>query len=287
MDSLRTRLDKLKKLPAHPGVLVELSVVLGDADSDSEAIERIVSQDTALAVTILREANTTAFGAASSTSSLQDAATRLGKRNLLRIAAAHRSNGPLDDAGRSYGLEPGEGWRAASAGAVMASLIAERCGLVDSRVAFNAALLRDCGKLAVDYLLDPGELEALLLKRTNGTSVLEMEREAFGFDHADVGAELAVRWGLADEVVEAIRYHHTPSECDSALADVVHCADALCGMLGLGVGLDGLAYSLDVGARKRVGLDLEGLQAYLVELVTHLSVLDDKSAVGDDCYDES
>lgn len=281
MESLSERLDMLKQLPAHPGVLVELSLALSDSDSDSEAIEKIVSQDTALAVTILREANSAAYGAASATASLQDAVTRLGKRDLLRIAAAHRCDGPLDDAGKSYGLAPGEAWHAARGGAVLASFIAERCGLADPRIAFTAALLRDCGKLAVDYLLDEGELEEMLMGRTGRKCILELERDAFGFDHADVGAELAIRWGLSGELVDAIRYHHTPSECESAIVDIVHCADALCAMLGLGVGLDGLAYSLDVDARERIGLDLEEMQVCLADLATHLSGRQAASAAGD------
>ncbi len=282
MDSLSERLDKLKQLPAHPGVLVELSLALSDAEADSADIERIVSLDTALAVTILREANSAAYGAAEPTSSLQDAVTRLGKRDLLRIAAGHDCKGPLDEAGKSYGLQSGEVWEAARAGAVVASFIAERCKLADPRVTFTAALLRDCGKLAMDHLLESGELEKLLVDRERRSGVLDLEREAFGFDHAEVGAELAARWGLSSELSDAIRYHHSPpKDCKQPLVDIVHCADALCAMLGLGVGLDGLAYSLDTDARERIGLDLEEMQVCLADLAEHLSGLQKSPSAGD------
>ncbi len=273
MGTLMERLNQLEQLPAHPGVLVELSMALSDPDSSSADIERIASGDTALALAVMRRSNSAAFCGDSPTSSLRDAVTRLGTRDLLRVAAAHRSHGPLDEAGKSYGLAPGEAWHAARAGAFAAAAIAERTDLADPAACFTGALLRDCGKLAMDQLLVGGAFEELLIDRSEQTDIVELERAALGVDYAEVGAALALRWGLSAELVAAIRHHHNPpSEGDDALplVDIVHCADGLCAMLGLGIGLDGLAYSLDSRALERVGLGLEQLHAYYADLAAHL-----------------
>jgi len=275
MDSLTERLRQLDQLPAEPGVLVELSVALSQLEVSSAEIERIISLDSALALAVLRRSNSAAYGASSCTSSLCDAVTRLGKSDLLRIAAAQLREGPLDDAGRSYGLHSGEAWRAARAGALAAASIGTRTDLAAPGVCFTAALLRDCGKLAMDYLVAVGELESALIARPADANMIELERSAFGFDHAEVGAELALQWGLSIELAEAIRHHHAPpSEGGCPLVDIVHCADAVCSMLGLGVGLDGLGYPLDADAQGRLGLGLEEMYFYMSELAVELEGLD-------------
>jgi len=38
----------------------------------------------------------------------------------------------------------------------------------------------------------------------------EIEHEAFGIDHAALGALLAEKWQLPQNMVDAIRYHHEP-----------------------------------------------------------------------------
>jgi HD-like signal output (HDOD) protein len=46
-----------------------------------------------------------------------------------------------------------------------------------------------------------------------GISVWEVERQEFGASHADVGAYLLGLWGLGDPIVEAVAFHHRPSDC--------------------------------------------------------------------------
>ena len=72
------------------------------------------------------------------------------------------------------------------------------------------------------------------------------EREVFGFDHAEAGARLLERWNLPASLVTAVRRHHAPLESPSPslLPCLVHVADAVCLTLGIGLGMDGLAYTL-------------------------------------------
>lgn len=271
METLIQRFEKLEHLPSHPGVLAELCLALADPDTSSDELERIVSRDQALAAAVLQRSNAVCSGVATEITSVRDAVIRLGKMDLLRIAAMHDTIGPLVEAGEGYGLERGVVWHAARAGAIAAGAIAERTKLVEPAVAFTAALLRDCGKLAMDHLLDPSDLATVLRERPPHVSSIELERATFGFDHAEAGAELAMRWNLPVKLVRAIRHHHDPHTAgDDPLVDVVHCADALCSMLGLGVGLDGLAYPLETNAREHVGLSLNEMQGYLGLLAEYL-----------------
>jgi hypothetical protein len=75
----------------------------------------------------------------------------------------------------------------------------------------------------------------------------KLESNYFGVNHAELGAEMARRWEFPDGLQLAITYHHAPSECkvNSLLPSTVHLADALVTMLGIGIGRDGLQYSID------------------------------------------
>jgi len=73
---------------------------------------------------------------------------------------------------------------------------------------WTAGLLQD---LAVPMLLDAlgDRYGAVLVRaRTEGKSLELVERDAFGWDHADIGAAVAERWELPASLGAAIAGHH-------------------------------------------------------------------------------
>ena len=75
-----------------------------------------------------------------------------------------------------------------------------------AKTAFLAGLLHDCGKLvfAANRADDFCRIDA----EGGGR---DAEVATFGADHAVVGAHLLAVWGLPDDIVEAVAYHHRPS----------------------------------------------------------------------------
>ena len=56
------------------------------------------------------------------------------------------------------------------------------------------------------------------------------EHAVFGSDHSLIGGYLLGLWGLNDDVVEALAYHHRPSECvhqEFNTLTLVHIVNAL------------------------------------------------------------
>lgn len=71
-------------------------------------------------------------------------------------------------------------------------------------------LLGDIGHLVM-YLGMPHAAEkALLQSRQSGEPLHRVERNLFGFDYAEVGAELLATWGLPPIVEAAVRHHPIP-----------------------------------------------------------------------------
>jgi HD-like signal output (HDOD) protein len=88
------------------------------------------------------------------------------------------------------------------------------------------------------------------------------EREVLGTNHAEIGALLLESWSFPPKLVGAVRWHHEPdsAESDRLLIDIVHVANVLCLMLGIGAGIEGLHYQPSASATKRLGIKPQQLE---------------------------
>ncbi len=103
-------------------------------------------------------------------------------------------------------------------------------------------------------------------------SYVELESKVIGYNHATVGGFLAKSWNLPEDLVEAISYHHAPSQAQNyvELANVIHVANGLASLLGIGGGVDSFLNPLQQEALDRLFLkesDLERLMANLGEFL--------------------
>jgi HD-like signal output (HDOD) protein len=89
----------------------------------------------------------------------------------------------------------------------------------------------------------------------------EVETELLGFDHAELGAQVAAAWSFPPDLEEAIRFHHAPGSATRkpALPHCVHLADAACMMLGVGLGTEGLMYGMDPESLTALGISPQRL----------------------------
>ena len=78
---------------------------------------------------------------------------------------------------------------------------------------FIAGLLHDLGRLLLASKL-PLVYEKIE-GRKRGQDLLETERQALGFDHAELAASLMTQWGLPDILVTCTRHHHDSEYADT------------------------------------------------------------------------
>jgi putative nucleotidyltransferase with HDIG domain len=101
-------------------------------------------------------------------------------------------------------------WRHSLFCGLAARKLAKLAGQCDAEAVFTAGLLHDIGELVIFNRMPEKAKESLMLV-LDSADVLTMhqaERQSMGFDHAQVGGELARHWKLPTMLEECIACHH-------------------------------------------------------------------------------
>jgi putative nucleotidyltransferase with HDIG domain len=227
-DALRSVVSELDALPSLPDTYAALTRCVSDDDATVQRITAILSRDTGMCAKVLQIANSAFFGLARQTASLETAVTYLGLNVLKSLAL---STGVFRDAGNAA---PVQGFSLAAeqdhaiAVACVARAVAGSEGNRDTAVA--AGILHDVGKLVLSVGRPRALEEVLRTARHDSRPAHLVEGEILAVDHAAIGAYLLGIWGLPQEIVEAIAFHHAPSAAPHPAFDtiaVIHVADAL------------------------------------------------------------
>ncbi|MCP4578347.1 MAG: HDOD domain-containing protein [Deltaproteobacteria bacterium] len=268
-------ISKIQTLPGISGVATQILALLDDPDSTAEEVQKILRLDPGLTANILKLTNSAYFGLPNKVGSVRQAVVMLGWKRLVRIVLATCVNAVMDKPIPGYDLPPGELWRHSVAVSVTAEGLMEELNLpVDDEI-FTAALLHDLGKLIMGEFVAE-DLDSIRLTAEKGVPFQMAEREVLGTDHAEIGGMLMEKWSFPSKFVEAVRWHHEPDSAENpgTFIDIVHVANVLCLMLGIGAGIEGLHYQPSATATKRLGLkprQLEVVASQTLQWVDELS----------------
>lgn len=249
-------LRQVRDLPALPAAVTRVMQLTDDPRAGTADVARALASDQALAARVLKLANSAFYGASRRISTVSEAVVTLGMRTTRNLVMATSCQEMLESDVSGYALPRGALWRHSLACASAAQALAGRARYRATEEAFVAGLLHDIGKVVLNTYRRDEFVRVLLRVSSGGVTFAEAEREILGFDHAEAGARLLERWNLPPSLVIAVRHHHTPLNAPSPalLPCLIHVADAVCLTLGIGLGLDGLAYTLHPEALASLGL---------------------------------
>lgn len=246
----------IKSFPGMPGTAVKLLALIDDSAMRVSQIEEILRHDAGLTANVLRLANSAYFGIPSKVGSIRQAVILLGLKRLIQMVIAACVSAIMDKSVPGYDLPPGELWRHSIAASVAAEGLVKVLKVDAAEEIFTAALLHDVGKLILgDFVKD--EFKQIETAVSQGISFEMAEKIVLGTSHADVGARILTKWLLPPEIVNAVQFHHTPeaSEQSNSMLDIVHVANFISMMIGIGAGRDGLQHEPSVAVTERLGLE--------------------------------
>jgi putative nucleotidyltransferase with HDIG domain len=258
-----------------PGAAVKLLALIDDPEINVGQIEEILRRDAGLTANLLKLANSAYFGIPSKVGSVRQAILLLGLKRLIQMVIASCVSAIMDKPVPGYDLPPGQLWRHSIAVTVAAEGLVKELNLEAAEEIFTAALLHDVGKLILgDFVAD--DLPKIEKTLSRGVAFEAAENMVLGTNHADIGARILSQWSLPPDIVNAVRWHHDPESADKSdlMLDIVHVANVLCLMIGIGVGRDGLQHQPSSMVVDRLGLathHLEKVASQTLQWVEELS----------------
>ncbi len=187
-------------IPAQPDVLVQLSLLLAENEVDVPAISHLVASDMALAAAVLKAVNSAMYGLRGRVTSVQQAITYLGTREVASVTFEMGLRAVFPPAPE---LDPV--WERARVRGLLMGRIAQTVG-VDAWASHSAGLFEECGK-AVMFRHATERYRPLLAQAKDDEELLLLEHDSIGVTHDTLGAALCETWGLAPPAVDSVRYH--------------------------------------------------------------------------------
>ncbi|NUP99644.1 MAG: HDOD domain-containing protein [Armatimonadetes bacterium] len=267
---LDSMLEFADQLPSLPTAVVKALQLLRNENSANDQIAAAISMDQALVGQVLKLSNSPYYGVSRRVATVQQALLVLGRKAVRSLVVAAASQDFLSKPQAGYMLRRGELWSHSIAAGYGASLIAAKIGFRQTEEAFVAGLLHDIGKVVLSgYLAEDVERLTDRINRPDAPSFDQVEKEFLNIDHAALGGMIIEHWQLPSHLSQAIAYHHRPRDAGEhwQLATIVHLANALALIIGIGIGVDGLQYEIDEEAVSRLGLDAEALEELTSTLI--------------------
>jgi putative nucleotidyltransferase with HDIG domain len=275
-DQLKEIMMKIELLPSVSNVTAKLLNLLDDPNACPDKLEEILRYDPSLTANILKLSNSAYFGFRSKIGSIKHALAAIGLRRLKKMIITSCMQPVLNKPVPGYGLNPGELWRHSIAVSVISETLAKELDIVASDEIFTAALIHDMGKLVLGEFVKV-DMDKIQTLSSYDVSFEAAERLVFGIDHAEIGAMVLKNWFFPEKIVDAVRWHHEPDALseESVVVDIVHVADLISLIIGIGVGDDGLHYESSQTVIARLGLSNAHLETVASQSLQNINeVLD-------------
>ncbi|MGY4531195.1 HD-like signal output (HDOD) protein [Pseudomonas sp. TE3786] len=225
---IETLFADLHALPSIPKVALELIQQFDSPSSSLDSVARNISLDPVIAAKVLRLANSSRYRGVRESTSIEDAASRLGFNTLRTLVLASAVTGAFK-ADASFDLKGF--WTHSFQVASISRLLAKQAGQ-DADTAFTCGMMHNIGELLIQTGA-PQYAAKLNASKHGAVGRVVNETLQLGFGYPEVGAELARRWQLPKLIQNAIALQVKPLQAPpdqplpKTLAQAVLIAEAL------------------------------------------------------------
>jgi HD-like signal output (HDOD) protein len=201
-------------IPPCPKILLELAAEARSDEPDLNRIEKLICADVGLSAALIKTINSPFYGLRTKVHTVMQAIHMLGLSHLSMMVMGMMLRDTLKSMGQ---LDLSRFWDASAKIAIISSYIASRLPYlafehvrreIDTDVVYTYSLFQDCG---IPILLNhyASYKDTLMLaNQTPDKKFTEIEDVEYVNNHATVGYLMAKSWGLPEDMIQAIRYHH-------------------------------------------------------------------------------
>lgn len=267
IESIITNLDQL---PSIPDVASTILNMINDPDVSFKRVAEEISKDQAITTNILKLCNSAFFSKGKEISSIDRAIVTLGLKEIKDIVIIAVTKALLNKEIIGYDLAKGDLWIHGIAVAVLSkkiSLMKNRKDISD--IVFTGSIIHDVGKTVLALYVQRTFKDIIEMVESQGIPFQEAEREIMGFDHQEIGEKILMKWNFPDILKAMVRFHHEPDMAPDEFkpaASIVHIANIICLMAGIGIGSDGLYHELNSAALTTLNFSDQELETLYSEI---------------------
>ncbi|MBF0244734.1 MAG: HDOD domain-containing protein [Planctomycetes bacterium] len=242
-EEVMSRLRGLNDLPSLPIVIMRLTEILQDEDSSAQQVSRIMEDDPAIMARVIKVVNSAFYSGAFASkpvTHVRHAIVRLGFDAIRNIALTTSVFSVFKEDHKQI-FNRNEFWRHCICTGIIANVLYRFCKKSDIRIPvesmFLGGLLHDMGKIVMEQYFHDLFTEVLRYGERKKVPLFMIEEQVLSLTHAQIGAWLARRWKLSEDLITCIEHHHKPENAPPvyrAMAGIVHVADYICNLKALG-----------------------------------------------------
>ncbi len=272
--SLEVLVQRSGDLYALPPVVAHFNRVLNDPDSTAQDVADTISTDVVIATKVLRLVNSAFFGFSRRIGSLKTAIVILGFNEIRKLVLTLGTFQAVTDVSPNFPYKAF--WRHSVAVGLFAEAVLALKHPAERDDAFVAGLLHDLGKLVIAQEA-PHCFARLQELADAGATWRSAEEEVLGFDHAELGGALGIRWDFPDPLVEAIRHHHDLGSADEQLklAAAIHLGDVCVRASLVDLPRSGSLAPVDEAVWEILGIDANGLDRFFASITRGLTLVEE------------
>ena len=192
------------KLPSLPKALMEFRKK-AEADASTDVLSQIIASDVGLSAELLKRVNASSNGLRTRVTSVKQALVMMGVRpTLLHLTTIGMKQMMKSSTSKLIHFQ--KFWNTNLERSLFAKRLAKLLG-ADQDLAFTAGMLQDFILPVITNQLTEKYLD-FLENRKEHKSLVDFERNEFGWDHSQAAAQIMYAWEFPDELVCSVFFHH-------------------------------------------------------------------------------
>ncbi len=228
---IKRLVSKIASIPSHPSRYTEIINVLKSPKPSVKKVGEILSKDIGMSAKILQLINSAYFGLPQHVSGPAEAVIYLGHEIIKKLFLSEQIFTQFQPR-TLENLVMASVWEHSLTVGILAKQIAQQQTRDQKTINYSyiGGLLHDIGILILADILPAKYEEVIYLVEKEEIDLCTAEWELIGSCHDKVGAFLLGLWGFPDPIIDAVAFHHTPSESQTRNANslmAIHLADVI------------------------------------------------------------
>ena len=279
--NIKQRIDSiignLDQLPNFPEVASKVINMVSNPDVSFKQVAQEISKNQAMTANILKLCNSAYFSKGNEITSIDRAIVTLGLKEVKDIVLLVTAKPVLEKPVVGYDLGQGDLWKQGLAVATMSRDIAlnkKKKEIAD--VVFTGGIIHNVGKVVIALYVQQAFKKILERVQAQSIPFHQAEKDIMGYNHQEVGEKILEKWNFPPVLRSIVRFYQEPENAPAEHrleVSIVHVANAICLMGGIGIGNDGLYHEIKDDAIKKAGLtpdELEELYSRVPEILKQI-----------------